>query len=299
MPRNRERQPGTVAASPSPAGLARIRPFGFSARAKGYVLSARSSFSAETNWLQALKQVSLEPRANPAAELELLQRCSNSAMSKMLRVPTIEMLPENNVLQGILRHDDYLRAPAGDAERWLSELLPAPGGRLPCRHEVRGIGLGTVAPGQFADGCETRLRAITTKTKKARILPIYGEMKQWLEMARAERGTCPWVFQKQGERMVFNWRTWHSLCKLAGVPELLFHDPRRTALYQHDPRRHPRKSGDGDYRAPHAQGFRALPHRQRSGHTRGRIEDGKAPFGPRTGTISGTIGHSPESRLLN
>lgn len=30
--------------------------------------------------------------------------------------------------------------------------------------------------------------------------------------------------------MVFNWRTWHNLCQLAGVPELLFHDLRRTAL---------------------------------------------------------------------
>jgi integrase len=81
---------------------------------------------------------------------------------------------------------------------------------------------------------QIRLEASTTKTKKARVLPVYGEMRHWLDMARAERDMhyprCPWIFQVDGERMIFNWRTWRNLCLLAGVPGLLFHDLRRTAL---------------------------------------------------------------------
>ena len=56
-------------------------------------------------------------------------------------------------------------------------------------------------------------------------------MKDWLDMARAERDPgCPYLFQVAGRRMVFNWRKWNDLCELGGVPGLRFHDLRRTAL---------------------------------------------------------------------
>src|SRR5260370_22291192 len=143
------------------------------------------------------------------------------------------MLPEDNVREGILEHDGYLR---------LREVMLSAGYPQYCLLLVVGYHVGTREgellsiewPQVDLRASEIRLKAPTTKTKKARILPIYGEMKSWLEMARSEHDpkypSCPSVFQKDGQRMTFNWRTWHRLCALAGVPELLFHDLRRTAL---------------------------------------------------------------------
>ena len=151
----------------------------------------------------------------------------------MLRVPRIEMLPEDNVREGIVGHDNYLRLRETiiSAGYWRYALLLVIGYHVGAREgELLSIQWPQV---DFKAG-EIRLTAPTTKTKKARVLPIYVEMKAWLDMAPADRDSkypkCQWVFQKNGERMGFNWRTWHSLCALAGVPSLLFHDLRRTAL---------------------------------------------------------------------
>jgi len=166
-------------------------------------------------------------------ELQLLHRTYRLAYEAdppmVARVPHIPMLPENNVRTGVLDHAGYLR---------LRDLLPAHYRRLLVVGYHTGARLGELLslgwPGVDLERGEIRLEAINTKTRKARVLPIYGEMRHWLDMARAERGAryprCPWVFQVDGERMIFNWRTWHSFATLAGVPDLLFHDLRRTAL---------------------------------------------------------------------
>jgi len=40
----------------------------------------------------------------------------------------------------------------------------------------------------------------------------------------------PWVFNRQGERIIdFRW-SWDEACERAGVPDLNFHDLRRTAV---------------------------------------------------------------------
>jgi integrase len=128
---------------------------------------------------------------------------------------------------------------------------------------------------------------------------IYGEMKQWLQMAQAESRMCPWVFQRQEEQMVFNWRTWHCLCKLAGVPKLLFHDLRRTAL-----------TNMVHAGIPEKMAMEITGHRTRKAFERYHIvsdrdirEVGQKVemhlLGLEAGTIMGTVGHSPESKLLN
>jgi len=166
----------------------------------------------------------------------------------VLRIPKIE---------GILEHDGYLR---------LREVMLSAGYPQYCLLLVVGYHVGAREgellsiewPQVDLRASEIRLKAPTTKTKKARILPIYGEMKSWLEMARSEHDPryprCRSVFQKDGQRMTFNWRTWHRLCALAGVPELLFHDLRRTALTNMIRVGIPEK-GDGDYRVPTRKTF--------------------------------------------
>src|ERR1022692_3978009 len=70
-------------------------------------------------------------------------------------------------------------------------------------------------------------------------LTIYGDMRAWLEMAKAEHdakfAACPWVFFDDGGKQIGAFRkAWASAGKRAGVPDLLFHDLRRSAAMNVD-----------------------------------------------------------------
>ena len=74
-----------------------------------------------------------------------------------------------------------------------------------------------------------------TKNGEGRTLPIYGEMKEWLTMQRAIRHAkypdCLFVFFDEDGGPIGDFRkAWHSACKRANVPTLLFHDLRRSAV---------------------------------------------------------------------
>jgi integrase len=72
---------------------------------------------------------------------------------------------------------------------------------------------------------------IPTKGKKARELPFYGEMEHWLLLQR-ERcpDGCPWVFFHNSQPVGAQLRGWREACEAAGLPSLLFHNLRRTAV---------------------------------------------------------------------
>ena len=76
------------------------------------------------------------------------------------------------------------------------------------------------------------LSARQTKGKKARALPIYGDMRRWLERQRETCPTgCAWVFHGAHSRPVDNHlKGWLEACAGAGLPGLLFHDLRRSAV---------------------------------------------------------------------
>jgi integrase len=71
-----------------------------------------------------------------------------------------------------------------------------------------------------------------TKNKEGKVVPIFGEMGMFLEMAKAIRDqnypNCPWVIQENGERVKRFNKSWKTACKAAGYPGTLFHDLRRT-----------------------------------------------------------------------
>jgi len=73
-----------------------------------------------------------------------------------------------------------------------------------------------------------------TKNDEPRTLPIYGEMREWLLMAKEARDlnfpACPWVFHENGRRIQTFRRAWASACERAKLPGLLFHDLRRSAV---------------------------------------------------------------------
>jgi integrase len=74
-----------------------------------------------------------------------------------------------------------------------------------------------------------------TKNDDARSVPILkGDMRTLLEESWAEREAnwpqSPWVFSRAGVAIKDFRTSWEEACKRAGVPELKFHDLRRTAV---------------------------------------------------------------------
>src|SRR5262249_48302364 len=86
----------------------------------------------------------------------------------------------------------------------------------------------------FTEGFIT-LEGQATKNGAARALPILeGDMKTLRLEAKQERDAkhpeCRWVFNREGEQIKAFRASWEAACKRAGVPDLKFHDLRRTAV---------------------------------------------------------------------
>ncbi len=82
---------------------------------------------------------------------------------------------------------------------------------------------------------QIRLHSADTKNEEPRTLPIYGEMREWLLLAKEIRDlrfpTCPWVFyDERGRRLYWFYEEWKLAREKAGVPDVLFHDLRRSAV---------------------------------------------------------------------
>ncbi|MGH9625118.1 MAG: site-specific integrase, partial [Bryobacteraceae bacterium] len=80
------------------------------------------------------------------------------------------------------------------------------------------------------DGNVIRLEKRQTKGKKARVAPLYGELRAWLEMAYAARDPeCSSIVSWRGHGISEVKTAWQKARVRAGVPDLLIHDLRRTA----------------------------------------------------------------------
>ena len=88
----------------------------------------------------------------------------------------------------------------------------------------------------WSGGC-VRLDAHTTKNGEARVFPFTAELETILtgQLAEHERLTaagtiCPFVFHRNGERILTFRTAWKNACKAAGCPGKLIHDMRRSAV---------------------------------------------------------------------
>lgn len=167
-------------------------------------------------------------------ELAIVRRAfilaSHCDPPKVVRVPHVVMLKENNVRTGFLEYEGYV-ALRDHLPWYLRPLFVTAyhvGGR---RGELTAIQWHQV---DFRTQ-RIRLAAGSTKNDEARTLPIYGEMEPWLVEAKRIRDEqypkCPWVFYTdEGKRLYWFYKAWQSAREAAGYSDLLFHDLRRSAV---------------------------------------------------------------------
>jgi integrase len=167
-------------------------------------------------------------------ETQLLGQAVQPFFTRLaLPAPTIRRLPEDNVRQGFFERGDFEK---------VVDALPDDL-RDFCRFGyLSGWRRGELASLRWADvdreGGVLRLRPEASKNGRGRTLVLVRELAAIIERrwtARAVLGAgstmvSPFVFHRNGRRIVDFRKAWASACEAAGVPGRLFHDLRRTAV---------------------------------------------------------------------
>jgi integrase len=175
-------------------------------------------------------------------ELALLRRSFNLALRstppKVTRVPFIPKLKEDNVRKGYFEHTDY---------RKLRDVLPAEIKPILTFACYTGCRKGEILAMRWEaadlDERGIRLEPGATKNDEARVIPLCDELYQTPTLLKDERDLrwpeSPWVFSREGRRILKFTAAWRSACRAAGLwtgddktgrPSKLFHDLRRTGV---------------------------------------------------------------------
>jgi integrase len=172
-------------------------------------------------------------RATINRELAIVKRAFRLAAQNdpplVNRVPHVPTLRENNVRKGFLEHEDYRR---------LRDALPEPIRPLLVVGYHTGARVGELLPLQWSQvdlaAKRIRLNPGETKNDEGRVLPIYGEMVEWLAMQKSIREekfpSCKFVFHRSGKRISSIFKNWRDARIACDLERLIFHDLRRTAI---------------------------------------------------------------------
>jgi integrase len=200
--------------------------------AVGSLLAVRFGTRQANSYATMRREKDEASNATINRELSIIRRGFNLGYRQdpplVTKVPYIPKLEEDNARQGFLSDDQYdvLLHALPDRLKALFVVACHVGTR---KGEIRRLEWDQV---DFEERV-IRLAGSQTKGKKARGLPIFGDMEEWL---RWQRERCP-----EGYRYVFfskrysypvggHLSGWREACIKAGVPGLLFHDLRRTAV---------------------------------------------------------------------
>jgi integrase len=164
-------------------------------------------------------------------ELSILRTAFNRGRKcsppKVDRLPYFPIVSETgNARQGFLTDEQYSK---------LREALPDYVKPLFITAYFTGVRLGELLAWQweqvdFEQGFVT-LQADETKSGHARVVPILdGDMRDWLQWAETNANGCESVFTREGQPFKEFRTAWKNACKAAEVPDLKFHDLRRTAV---------------------------------------------------------------------
>lgn len=186
--------------------------------------------------IRAYIEVRLAKAANATVnrELAILRRAYKLGTAEdpplVLRVPRIPKLKEDNVREGFLETPQY---------RLILDVLPDPVKPV----FVVGFHLG-MRTGELlklkrdwvdlAEGL-IYVNGRVTKNRKPKTAPIYGDMRAWLDMLITRGGLVApknkALFVWEDGSAIKSFRgSWEKAIEAAGLPGLLFHDLRRTAV---------------------------------------------------------------------
>jgi integrase len=164
-------------------------------------------------------------------ELAFLKRAFRLALTaspaKVKHVPAFPHLSENNARQGFLADADYEKLVAGCAQTglWLRTML-AVGCSFGWRKgEVLGLRVKQVDLAART----IRLEQGTTKNNEGRTVKMTGDVYTLISACVVGKQPEDHVFTREDGKPVLDFRkAWSNACERAGVPDLMFHDLRRT-----------------------------------------------------------------------
>lgn len=168
-------------------------------------------------------------------ELAALRRAFRLAVraGRLVQCPHVPMLREQNVRRGFLEADQITTICAALPEdvRPVVKFAYATGWRT--ASEVLPLEWRNV---DWAGRC-VRLDPGTTKNGEGRSFPLTADIEQVLreqlaihEKLKKAGKVVPFVFHRDGERILTFRTAWKNACKAAGCPGKLIHDMRRSAV---------------------------------------------------------------------
>ena len=151
-----------------------------------------------------------------------------STPPKVMAVPKFRKLPEAPPRTGFLTDEAYMKLSreCSDEGVWLRAAFATAASFAWRRNEVLSLKVSQLDfPGRLI-----RLNAGATKNGAARAVRMTNEAFDLLSACAAGKGPDEFVFTREGARdRVRDFRVaWKNACERAGVPDLLFHDLRRT-----------------------------------------------------------------------
>ena len=206
--------------------------------AERYVKKLRGAFGLDralaitTDRIEAYKAGRLAEGLQPGAvnrELAALRRMFSLAMraGKLPHRPHIAMLDESgNAREGFVEPAEF-EAICGSLPPYLQDAA-----RFAYLTAWR---IGAVRALEWRDvdlrGRTLQLRAASAKNKRAKVIPLVGDLLVLLERRAASRDpACPFVFTgRDGGRLGDFRKAWRRAAEAAGIHGLLFHDLRRSA----------------------------------------------------------------------
>lgn len=193
----------------------------------GSTLAAKLTSTFIQSYVKSRKQDGAKP-GTINRELGFLRRAFQlGALADpplVARVPNFPKLPEDNVRTGYLNPDEYKRllAELPDELKLLFVLAYHVGMRKTALLNLKWKQV------DFEGGLiRTELPRSRNRKPLPVAVPIYGDMWEYLEK---QEKSGPFIFTRGPNRIKDFRASWTKACIRAGLPKLLFHDLRRTAV---------------------------------------------------------------------